>query len=424
MGALEIDVQADEVRGADYRAEGQWVVFWALLALEYADGTTLTAAALHRYHPWAAKSAASVGKEVSRHLGRSKARAWLSSTQSTKSWALSAMQPAPVLLPSPEAVRLWLDARRGDAATGDALATLVEAMIAFHDGRLSDVIALMPALGAGEILAPWGDSLVARAAAKLGDEELPESLLARWRERQDGSAATRAVVSRLTAAAIFRDRTFSKTEAAARLRKLARHLDEQGDIGTLGVVLNVLGVVERRAGDPNAAVVSHRRAAAYLGLVGDLYALQGALFNLALALEAAAERDGRARSDEAVKALHACVAICGRFDVARDSAQAEVTAAKWAVEEDRRDDALRWLTKAEELVAHIESELEWAYFHYVRALAASRWPEVGRDAAGEFRRAERLYADGGDDEAVARVRRAAARLGVRLRSKAGSRERR
>lgn len=424
MDPLVIDVEAEQVRGAGYSAAGQWVVFWTALALDHEDGTPMTAAGLHRYHPWAEKSAASVGKEVSRHIGRTAARSWLASAQRTKAWALSDAEPAPVLSPSREAARRWLEARRADAPTGDTLGALVDATIAFHDGRMSDVLTLLPSAGARELLAPWSDSLRARAAAKLGDDEEPDALLARWRERQDGSAATRAVVARLTAAAVFRDRTFTKAEAAARLRKLSRHLDEQGDIATLGVVLNVLGVVERRAGEPAAAAQSHRRAAAYLGLVGDLYALQGALFNLALALEAAAESDGRARPDEAVAALHACVALCDRFDVARDSAQAEVTAAKWAVEDGRRDDATRWLSKAEALVTHIESELEWAFFHYVRGLAVSRWPEGGLDAAGEFRRAERLYADGGDVDGVARVRRAAARLGVKLTERAGSRGRR
>jgi hypothetical protein len=419
---LVIDVAQEVVAADGYRATGQWVVFWAVLALDHADGSVLTAEKLSGLRPWDAKSPASVGKEVARHLAHTVAGQYIEARRATRAWSLSTSPAAPELLPSPQFVRAWLDSRRPATPTAAALINLAAATIAFRDGRHEEVLEILSDNQDHDDLAAWRDTLRARTAARLGDVDTPEAILDKWRAQQVGSPTARAVVARLQAAVAYRDRCFGDRASLTHLRRLAARLEETGDIATLGVVLNVLGVAERRAGDPASAVRTLQRAAGHLGLVGDLYSLQAALFNLAIALDSVARTRATSRPPEAAAALEAGIQLAQICEVARDSAQSEVTAAKWALERDDQQAAITWLGRAETLVAGIESEAESAYFHFVRGLCADRWPDSFPPAGGEFARARRLFAAVGDVDAVKQVRRAAARLGHSRNEKAGSRK--
>lgn len=412
MDPLTIDLDEARVTCATYQAHGQWLAFWSILAL--AEGGIVTADALSQYHPWSAKRSDSVGKEVARHLDRPIARDLVSSDMPTRRWSLAPAAAATRFVPSRHDVAAWLEGQRTSHHFGTWIPGLVDAVLALHDGRNDDVLAVLEGLTTSGGGSAWADTLRARAAARLGDETMPEDVATRWAARRDGGVLTRAVVARVEAARVFRDRATSDERRLHLLSRLALRVEAGGDIATLGVVLNVLGAVKRRVRGPEAALPDLRRAVGMLGLVGDYYALQGALFNLALAADAL-PRSG-SRSPEAVHALEACLTLCERFQIARDSSQAETLAAKWAIEDDDEARAWEWLDRAAEIAARIEAEADWAFFHATRAMALRRWPRDGLDAEEERRKAIRLYEQA--DELVA-ARRLRLAITVRPANKRG-----
>lgn len=422
---LVIDVEAERVRLGANELGGQWVEFYALLALARTDAAApealVTAEALSRVGPWRHKKFNSVGKEVARKLGAlagSPLGRAVASSERTRSWCLALPGGAIVFHPSREAVRAWIGTHAPGAARGgdvaDELSPLVEATVAFQGGDAEGALRWLDRLPAtlGQIepaLEAWSALLRAKAAAQFydDDDELLNQLSERWNGRADAPA--RAVSARIRALMALKYRFEDPSATLASLGKLAADLELRGDIGSLGAVVNVMGLLARRCGDPEAGAGNHLRAVALSGINGDYPALQATLYNLALSRKEALAQAGKPPDETVLTLIDLCLRVCARFGVGDDSAQAEISGAEWAMARGDHERARRYFEAAEALVARLDSTYDQACFLELRAALELADPRGNGDPLRDLRAAEAHYAKVGDETSVARVRRGLAR---------------
>ncbi len=418
---LVVDVEAERVRLGTSELGGQWVDFYALLALarteEGATEGLVTAASLFRVGPWRHKKFDSVGKEVARKLdglahgplGRA-----VACKGRTRSWRLALPPGAVVFHPSREAVRAWVSSRTlgmlPDGNVADELSPLVEATAALQrgdaDGALRWLDRLPATLGQAEpALTAWSALLRARAAAQFDDDDdaLLSALDKHWSGRAD--APSRAVSARIRALMALRYRFGEPAATLASLGKLAADLELRGDIGSLSAVVNVMGLLARRAGDPETGAANHLRAAALSGINGDLATLQATLYNLALCRKEALARGGKPPDEAVLTLIDLCLRVCARFGVGDDSAQAEISGATWAMERGDHKRAREYFEAAEKLVSKLDSTYDQACFLELRAALELADPQGRSDPAHDLQTAEMLFAKAGDHVSAARLRK-------------------
>ena len=213
------------------------------------------------------------------------------------------------------------------------------------------------------------------------------------------AAGLRARISALEAQASLIEDSANKLKA---LSLVAAELHETGDIGGLGLVLNSMGVLARRAGHPKQAELYLRRAIPLLIVSGDIFNLQAALFNLGHAIYIASREDDEKSLREALKFIELDREIRRVLGLGKDSAQAEIVGINLAIALKDIPLADQYLRDAERLVGLISNSFEQAGFN--RARAKMRWvhavssntidervfDEIARDlriAEREFRKA-------------------------------------
>jgi hypothetical protein len=419
-----VDVKTGVIQLGERRLKGQWVDFYALLAIarsaEAAADPPVTADVLARTGPWRHKAAASVGKEVARHLSwlcRNGLGEVVESHGRTRSWRLRVDPAAIRFEPDRSAVEAWIEAQSQsegrDSGWADGLKKLLEATVEIQRGRAELAIDLLSSVpdrvgGSEPALQAWRALLCGKARAQADEHEELYNLIDEWSSRSD--AAGRAVGARLRAVAAFRHRFQEPAATLASLVKLAAELELRGDIGSLAVVLNVMGLLARRSGHPDAGMAHHLRAAALFGIAGDYPSLQGALFNVSICRKEVLEREGQPPDEQTLSFVDMTRLICASFGVGRDSSQAETAGAEWALEMGDVARARGYLKEAEELIKTLESTVDQAYFLEVRAALELADPTGGSDPAQDLRSAERLYETAGDLESANRVARARRRL--------------
>jgi hypothetical protein len=431
-----VDVKAGVVQIGSKSLSGQWVDLYALLALAAVDGSAagphVTAEALARTGPWRHKAIPSVGKEVARHLAwlsRNGLEGVLGSYGRTRSWRLRLEPESIRFVPDREGVQAWVLARTQtitcDKGWLDGLRALIDATAELSRGRAEQVLDILGAadatperLGSSEpALRAWGALLTGRALAQADEDDALHVLIEEWSARAD--AASRAVSARLRAVAAFRHRFSDPSATMASLVKLAAELELCGEIGSLAVIVNVMGLLARRAGQPEVGMAHHLRAAALSGIVGDYPQLQGAVFNMSICLREILRREGRPPDKQILALVDMTRFICAKFGVGGDSAQAETAGAEWSVEMGDAARARTYLAEAEGLIKTLESTFDQAYFLEVRAAVELFDPTGESDPAQDLRASARLYEDARDNASAARVARAHRRL--QWRSKPPSR---
>ncbi|MGK3975951.1 hypothetical protein WMF38_30120 [Sorangium sp. So ce118] len=424
-----VRLEATETGGRRKEFGGQWVDLYALLALLRTEAPTrdeyVTVEALARIGPWRYKSIPSVGKEVARHLAdlvRAGFAGVLAHRGKTRAWRLELAGGDVAFAPDRPAVRAFVAARGRGALESDTwldeLQTLVEAMAALQRGEAGRTLERLDdagfAPGDGEpALAAWRALLLGRAMLQHAsdDHATVNDLCESWLARAD--AAGRTVGVRLRAALAHRHRFQDPAATLATLTKLAADLELHGDVGSLGAVVNVMGLLARRTGDDDAGVAHHLRAAVLFGIAGDYPSLQAALYNLALGRREALKKQNRPPDGSLFTILELCLLVCATFGVGRDSALAEISGAEWALENGDRDRARAYLKKAETLLATIESDYDQACFREVQARIELACPEEKGDPIGHLCTAESLYVTAGDLAAAEEVRRLGQRESAR-----------
>ncbi|UQA59015.1 hypothetical protein [Polyangium aurulentum] len=412
---LRVDVEAARVQIGTVELGGQWVDFYALLALARTERVHprayVTAEEVARVGPWRHKAIASVGKEVARHmhrLGREGMSDVVQCLGRTRAWRLGIGARHLRFHPGRDAVEAWTHARSSNTVRefGAAdLRALIEATIALQRGDAQATVSSLEGgsrLDAHDALASWSALLRGRAAHQLDEEDLLDELAEKWSGRMD--APGRAVGARLRALVAYRHRFEDPSSSLASLGKLAARLELGGDISTLGAVVNVMGLLARRAGDPEAAAAHHLRAAAIFGMVGDYFSLEGAIFNIALCRREVLGRAGRVPDEDLLALLDLCRLIDARFGVGGDSAQVETTGAQWACEMGDMERARSYLAEAEKRVRSIESTFEQAYFLATRARIELARPDGTGNPVRDLRAAERLFTEIGDELSAKNMR--------------------
>ena len=413
-GEIRIDIEEQRVflrgaHGTSKTVRGQWLEFYALLAVRAGEGGAyVSAAELGGYGAWRHKKPSSVGKEVARHLRALDGAglgALITDRGKTSRWRASDGVQV-VLSPDRARVEAWLRGRRsGPAApTAGSLADLVAATLELHGGQAEEALerswAVQPESPAD---AAWRAVIAGRSAQRCDEGTRIRLLQAELLEQP--SAATRAAGARLTALAVFDQRYSDPAERLAALRGLAGRLELDGDVGSLAAVLNVMGLLARRAHRPEEGAGYLRRACSLFGMGGDMPSLQGALFNLALCRVELLQAQGKVPDDEAMELVDLCLTVCSTFGVGQDSAQAEITGCRWAL---RRGDPVRaraYLDAAERIIEVLPSIFEQACFVRARAELALVTQDPDAEPERDLRVALRLFMELGDQYMIDKVKR-------------------
>jgi hypothetical protein len=420
-----IRVDPPSVRVEHLTFHEQWVEFYSLLALS--GGRAVTGESLARVGVWRHKKPESVGKEVARHLQllqREGLTEIIESQAKTRQWSLALPRQAVKLCPDEGTVTAWLATRTAAKDPGEdwyhELDALLRALILVQRG---DAVRARAAL---EAVAPGASdpgllalrALVEGRAAYLADEEEDDEELFRltgeWGSRAD--AASRAVAARLHSFVAMKHRFSDPAATRDALTKRISDLEHRGDIGSLGVLLNVLGLLERRVGDEQAAIACLSRAAPLLAISGNFHLLQAVLYNLALSRKTWLADEGRPVDEASVRTLESCLFVCANARIGDDSALAETTAAEWKLLRGDPEAARRYLGLARPLVVSTEATYDLAYFHEVEALVVAH---EGGDPGPDLRIARKIYEEVGDLTAVERVRKRLRELRRGGRAKAG-----
>jgi hypothetical protein len=433
-----VDVRDDGVTLGNVEFRGQWVDFYAILALARTgsrDADKLVSSeAVARVGPWRHKAPKSVGKEVSRHLGRLShdgLGSLVRFRKRTQAWRLDVPENAIAFVPDRATVQAWVQARSLVARREDDwitdLRTLVDASIALQRGEAETVLSTLQDFSTNRSdiepgLSAWCALLSGKAADQHDDEEDTQlnELYNQWRHRADSLG--RAVSARLRAVLARRYRFEDPVANLASLTKLAAELEGSGDLGGLGAVLNAAGLLTRRAGDPSSGNAHHLRAAALFGITGDYASLQAAVFNLAICRRAAAALRGEPPDEGVLALVDTNKRITARYGVGADSAQAEIAGAAWACEMGDFERAKQYLKEAEALLGTIESTYDHAFFRETRARIEMSKPTGESNPARDLQAAERLYRTVGDEASNKRIRGMLSAMGVEARRAATTRK--
>jgi tetratricopeptide (TPR) repeat protein len=432
---VALDLQANEVRIDGVAFGEQWTELYAVLVDAAASNDPwVTADDLKDLGLWRYKKSGSIGKEILRHAQELAPRGAGRVIESpprggTTRWRLAVPPEVVTVIPKTSQVRTWIHGRRAVAAPwGLDVARarqLVQASVSFQGGRMEEALDHLQTdapLGASSVWDAWHALLLARVQLRLFDEvdnRWEDMRVVRDAWRLTRNALGKAMDARLTAMLAY-SRRFEDVESALEsLGRLAPSLERSGDLSSLAVVTNMLGLLTLRhaASAPagrvsptslRAARAHFERAAGLFGLIGDPWALQAALFNAARALRREYELEGQGSDDTVFAILDLSLEVCESFHVGGDSLQAEAAGAEWAWDMGRPDLARGYCQRA---CAHAQIDNTYEQAVLARLLGRQAMIE-GRapEARQRLETARRLFAEVGDHAAVEEVRQHLLRL--------------
>jgi hypothetical protein len=399
----------------DLKKSGQWVEFYTLLAVnrtasstahEYTTREVVRGLACWHHN----KTAKSSGHEISRHIDEIARKTGANfigyrEKYKTKAWRLE-LDPRDIeFIPGRAVVEQWLRSRqvgrRPEHEWIDELRRLVDAQLELMQGVCDHAIDGLSKQD--EYYRPefdaWAAALVMRAVDLLKDAAEDSTALDHFAQKWDQARdpAGMSVAARIHARIGLRNRFQSLTVQRERLSKLASTLEARGDISALAVVLNVLGLLTRRNGDPQEAIVHHARAVALFGICGDFNSMQAAVFNLALCHDDMFRNHGTAPSPHSIELVKMCIDICAGLGVGRDSMQAELMGCQWSLELGDLKQAREFLDGATILQSKgIDSTYEQAMYLSTRARLDHMDPNVSRDVTADLRAARKMFHKVGD----------------------------
>ena len=337
----------------------------------------------------------------------------------TRRWRLAIQAGSIRVRPTKQALRKWIHDRSrvdiDDVEWVRDLRLVIEATADFHLGRAESALARLDRLGGrfsrgNPSFEAWVTLVTESARLDYLDQRELSQAWRRW--TKPATRLEQSVRARL-AAMLARARRFVEPERTFRpLAKIASALDRRGDVASLAVVLNVLGFLARRAGDPELGADFHRRAIGLSGIVGDYRTLQSGLFDVALCRRKLRTQAGQSPDSAMFDLVDLCLFVCDRFGVGADSAQAEISAAHWSIELKEFDKARRYLQRAHTIIKNVDSLWEQAYLLYIRSELELASRTGTYDPIKDLVTAERLFRNAGDPGTA----REAARLRRRVKN--------
>ena len=397
-----IDVARGHVRAGKQTYKDQWVEFYVRLALDLLETPNnprwLTPEILKRLASWSGKSLASVGKEVARHLTTLKP-GFVEFKGRTKAWRLAVALTNLALRPNRTTVDVWLRSKTFDHSVrvGDeVIAHLVDAMLAVRGGKTERAEAELQNIeksGLPSAIAAWNTVLRAKVHVQYVDIGDLEREIANLTAAVDPLSLT--VRCRLLANAALTSRFQTTDRHEKALERAVAQLEGTGDLATLAVVLNILGLLARRAGQPDQATGYLQHALALSAICQDYVTAQGALFNLAQARIDAREARGLPLDESAFVLIELCQRVCRDFGVGSDSLQAELLATSCARKLGQFARARTCLDNAEVMLKHLDSPYEAGCWHRQRAKLAVAANDPTLDPAKDARIAMRKFKQAG-----------------------------
>jgi tetratricopeptide (TPR) repeat protein len=428
---LLVDVSAEVVvfeldSGKKFDFYGQWVEFYSLLALLEFDALPtqdfLTAEDLFRVGRWAKPSFSSVGGEVARHLQELQEDGLNSAfrpSRKTKKWRLALARDQITLTPDMEAVKKWLylkgwqATQNGPAAIDQAtvnwITSITLALFALQKGDIDDALDLATAASNASdnpVLHYISNLALLRCLQRRGASESEveeiEHVYAKISSWNEGFLSN-SVRARAEAVRALSTRFDDADAELKKLVKLATQLHNTGDVGALGVIYNVMGILAKRKEDLRLAERYFRMAIPLLALSNDLPGLQAANVNLAQTLYLEYKLSKSVETASSIDALYESeYRIATEYGFGRDSGQAEITAARFALQQLDLEKAKRFLDLAEKICSASERDqgpLAWTKARYLLAVAASRgknWLDSTHEALKFLNVARRIYAEAGE----------------------------
>lgn len=425
---LHIDVSLELVTicsGTETRKtfRGQWVEFYALVGLfcvkSESNKILLQPAALCTVGRWMNKSPASAGKELSRHINSLQGSVFdgvLLWTRKTYGWYLNMTPEQITWEPSLEKVTEWLVSRGWreisiyeydeDVFDISWVRHAVAAIITLHSGKTEEAVNLSlrsKEVANSHFLGKISDLLIFRSSARAGidfDDDLGSFAAATI---SSASAIDDALNNRIRAIHAFSTPHGESKDALETLAKLATRMHDNGDICGLGVIYNTMGVLARRAGLADEALMFLQRSIPLLVVGGDLPTLQAAIFNLGHARYSVLKKNELEPDDDVFSLIDLDCEMRGTLKIGKDSAQAEILGANLALKIRDFVKANNYLTRAECLLESISSEYDSAC--YYRTRAKYRWlvaeaensgnQEVRSDVKKDLLKALRLFRTAG-----------------------------
>ncbi len=426
--SLIVDVSKELVRLQGHTLESrQWVEFYGCLALELLerpdDPHWLMPERLQRFVYWSIKKPGSVGKEVARHLGNLE-QTLIESKGITKSWRLTLHPKDLSLVPNRAAVEAWLRSRTIDPShrlTDETIAHLIDGLMAIRCGhtdeaeadlRAVDRTTLPPAFAALDALLRFKVDV---QYSELDDLEREGETIA-----QATDPLTLSVHARFLASRAFLSRFEDSDRYIKELERAVAKLEGTGDLGTLGTVLNVLGLLSRRSGQPARASGYLQHALALSAISQDYALVQAALFNLAQARVAERESEELPLDESAFVLIELCLRICRQYGVGSDSVQAELLAASFARKLGQYERCKKYLEDAEEFVKELENPYEVACWHRERAKLATQAHYPDLDPLKDARIASKHFEEANAIREAEEMHRLAKRLEESNGSKTGA----
>lgn len=421
---LDLATGTVSIEGHDFTE--QWAELYAVLVDAARVGAAwVTANELKTVGRWRHKTLRSVGSEVDRHV-KDLARMGLAGVvespprKLTKQWRL--VRPdAVAVVPDSRRVGEWLVSRQAMTAGEDLVVSsargMVRASLEFQRGRMQEALEHIQTLHpvASSAWSAWKALLLARIQVRYsnkadGDWDQVRAELDLWKRQND--AVGRATAARLQAVLAYGHRTDLSRGALQTLKRLAARLEHSGDLASLAMVVNVVGLLTQRQSseEPELRILALRdaqahfeRAAGLFGFIGDPWSLQAALFNAARALRAELAMRGEMPNDKVFALLDLCLEVCDGFHVGDDSIQAEALGARAAWEAGRNDLAAAYCERAEARGNEIDSDFEQAVLYRLRGRRA-RVEKRTKQAQEYLEVAINLFHTVGDDESAESVR--------------------
>jgi hypothetical protein len=415
--------------GASLLIRGKWFAFYRDLYLR--SSGKLDRSRVASLLEWSAPNASedAIGRELARHLRRSKAcqlvPAPLLSRNPTMSWECNplwsvAMSAACRALSLSEgAPTPWLAfCSAGTEADTFRWAFLhIKALLAFVEGSLAAAVddAMFAARSAHcDDLRAVSQLLALRAAWRLEPndetldliEDLEDAVCTMPSGAPSGLLRT-IVLARFVA---FKTLHTTSNEWPAAIRSLSQRLGNQslgGDLLTDALNANYLAVARRRSGDLTGALTTIAKSLVAAVATGDLHTIQMVLFNCGHTMLEAAATSTMVSTDDAIAALEVVSTITERHTIGGDSAQNELLIASHRIAQCKFADAEEMLSRARRLIARNRSVYDQACLAEAELrLALARDPSLDRSASFRQRldATAELYGQANREDLAAAVR--------------------
>jgi tetratricopeptide (TPR) repeat protein len=365
--------------GEALRLRGKNFEFFCLL-LANDSGRFISAAEVHRLPLWKNMEVRSVGKQVARLIGSllDVDLDVIDYTKKTDGWRLKPSILGQIDPPTREAAKGHIAATSWNRCLQFADAPVasvaswtrynVKALLEMTIGNAGlgyDELRLGYAEAATEELQSISNVLATRIGQRLTKPQLPLPS----ETNRFSTMFELAVEARRIAAYALRSESQEWRDYAQKLEQMLPSIAVSGDSTSQAILLNALAMLYLRMGQRHDAIEFIREAAPIAVFSGDLILIQNVVFNFGNILSEMRRADPHfCGQDEVFSLLELDIDIRHRFNLGKDSAQAELLVAFLYYEHQNWEKAEFFLGQAAQIIDVSKQYADRALYHRIRGL--------------------------------------------------------